>query len=90
MKNQEPVRRRFSHVLPCTRCTVDKLPFRLTQFAMLMPSILHRLQVYMIGDMLSKTVLADVGFSNPKLVVTAISASSAMEETNYQRLEFLE
>jgi dsRNA-specific ribonuclease len=89
IKNQEPVRRRFSHVFPCTRCTVDKLPFRLTQFAMLMPSILHRLQVYMVGDMLSKTVLADVDFSNLELVVTAISASSAVEETNYQRLEFL-
>jgi dsRNA-specific ribonuclease len=88
-ENQEPVRRRFSHVLPCKRCTLDKLPFRLTQFAMLMPSILHRLQVYMVGDMLSKTVLADVQLSNLKLVVTAISASSAVEETNYQRLEFL-
>jgi dsRNA-specific ribonuclease len=87
--NQEPVRRRFSHVLPCTRCTVDKLPFRLTQFAMLIPSILHRLQVYMVGDILSKKVLADVKFSNLRLVVTAISASSAMEESNYQRLEFL-
>jgi dsRNA-specific ribonuclease len=88
-ENQEPVRRRFAHVLPYTRCTVDKLPFRLTQFAMLMPPILHRLQVYMLGDMLSKTVLADVQFRNLKLVVTAISASSAVEETNYQRLEFL-
>jgi dsRNA-specific ribonuclease len=53
-----------------------------------MPSILHRLQVYMVGDILSKTVLADVDFSNLKLVVMAISASSAMEETSYQRLEF--
>lgn len=88
-ENQEPVRRRFSYVLPYTGCTVDKLPFRLTQFAMLMPAILHRLHVYMVGDMLSKTALADVDFSNLKLVVTAISASSATEETNYQRLEFL-
>ncbi len=88
-ETQEPARRRFSHVLPCARCTIDKLPFRLTQFAMLIPSILHRLQVYMVGDVLSRTVLANVDFSNLNLVVTAISASSAREETNYQRLEFL-
>jgi dsRNA-specific ribonuclease len=88
-ETQEPVRKRFSHVLPLVRCTVDKLPFRITQFAMLMPSILHRLQVYMVGDLLSKAILADVDFSNPDLLVMAITASSAMEETNYQRLEFL-
>lgn len=87
-ENQEPVRRRFSHVLPCTRCTVDKVTIRTNAICQLMPSILHRLQVYMVGDILSKTVLADVDFSNLKLVVMAISASSAMEETSYQRLEF--
>jgi len=43
----------------------------------------------MVGDMLSKTILADVDFSNLKLVVMAISASPAMEETSYRRLEFL-
>lgn len=85
----QPQGKLFSYVLPHTRCTVDMVPFRITQFAMLMPSILHRLQVYMIGDRLSKTILADVQFKNLKLVVTAISASSALEETNYQRLEFL-
>jgi dsRNA-specific ribonuclease len=86
---QPPLGKRFSYVLPHARCTVDLVPFRITQFAMLVPSILHRLQVAMVGDKLSKTILADVQFNDLSLVVTAISASSALEETNYQRLEFL-
>ena len=81
--------KRFSYVLPTTRCTVDEVPFRIVQFALLMPSILHRLEVFMIGRRLCSTVLADVKFNDMSLVVTALSASSAFEETNYQRLEFL-
>jgi dsRNA-specific ribonuclease len=81
--------KRFLYILPAARCTVEEVPFRIVQFALLMPSILHRLEVFMIGHRLSSTVLTDIKFNDLSLAVTAPSASSALEETNYQRLEFL-
>jgi dsRNA-specific ribonuclease len=87
--DKQPMTKRFAYVLPTTRCLIDDVPSRLAQFAILQPCILHRLEIFMLAQTLSTTVLADVHFNNISLVVTAISASSAGEETNYQRLEFL-
>jgi dsRNA-specific ribonuclease len=87
--NQPPSEKRYSYVLPITRCIFDRLPFKTMQFAMFIPAIMHRLSVHMVADLLRKTILADVKFRDNSLVVAAISASSAFEETNYQRLEFL-
>jgi hypothetical protein len=78
----------FSVVLPASQCTVDNLPFRYVQFGMLIPSIMHRLEVYLLAQSLSTTLLQKVGIEDISLIVTAITASSAREDTNYQRLEF--
>lgn len=78
----------YSVVLPISRCTVDEFPIEYAQFAMGIPSILRRLEIYMVAQLLSTTILRDVGIRDIGLVVTAISASSAREDTNYQRLEF--
>jgi dsRNA-specific ribonuclease len=79
----------YSIVLPVSRCTVDDIPFKLIQLGLFIPSIMHRYEVYLVAEKLSTTLLAEVQISNLSLVVTAISASSAREDTNYQKLEFL-
>jgi dsRNA-specific ribonuclease len=70
------------------RCVVDGLPFGAVQLGILLPSILHRLEVYMVAQTLSNTILQDLELNDLSLLVTAISASSASEESNYQRFEF--
>jgi dsRNA-specific ribonuclease len=65
------------------------MPFKLVQLGLFIPSIMHRYEVYLIAENLSTTLLREVQISNLSLVVTAISASSAREDTNYQTLEFL-
>jgi dsRNA-specific ribonuclease len=78
----------YSVVLPTSRCTVDDSPFEHVWFAMMIPSIMHRCEVYLLAHLLNTTILRDVGIEDVGLIVTAISASSAREDTNYQRLEF--
>ena len=78
-----------SKLLRPNECTVDKLPFIYSQFALLIPSILHRLEVSLIAEALCENVLPSVEFNDRSLVLTAISTTAARESTNYQRLEFL-
>ena len=75
--------------IPASSCAVDKLPFRYSQFALFIPSIMHRLEVFMVAEELCNDVLRGVAFNDLGLVVTALSASGANEATDYQRLEFL-
>ncbi|CZR52993.1 related to Dcl-2 dicer RNA helicase/RNAseIII CAF [Phialocephala subalpina] len=87
--NAKSTTKQFAHVLPLARCTVDELPFKLVQFGRLIPSIMHRLETVFIAQELSRTILHEVQISNLSLILTAISASVAREDSNYQRLEFL-
>ena len=43
---------------------------------------------YLLVDMFSTTLLSKVGIQSADLIATAISVSSAIEETIYRRLEF--
>lgn len=81
--------KKYSVVLPMDRCTVDGFPFQFVQVGLLIPSIMHRFGIYLLAKALSESILKDVGISDLSLVSTAMSASSANEATNYQRLEFL-
>lgn len=87
--NETPSLKEYTAVLPATRCTVDIMPFEIVRLSILLPSITHRLEISLIAHELSTTLLRDVGISDLSLVMTAICASSACEETDYQRLEFL-
>ncbi|PBP20089.1 RNase3 domain-containing protein [Diplocarpon rosae] len=78
----------YATVLPATMCTVDVMPLKYHQFGRLIPSIMHRFERYLLATMLSDTILKDVGISDHKLIVTAITCSASSED-NYQRLEFL-
>lgn len=75
--------------IPASSCLVDRLPFPYAQFALFIPSIMHRLEIFMVAEQLCKDVLSEVAFKDLSLVVTALSASGANEATDYQRLEFL-
>lgn len=79
----------YRYVLPISRATVDKVPRRAVKFGMLIPSIIHDLEVQLIASELASTLLEPVGISDLQLVLEAISARSAAEPVDYERLEFL-
>ena len=75
-------------LLLAEKCEMDRLPFEYSRFAMLVPSILHRVQAALVVDQLCKTILSPLQFNDRKIVEAAISAPSAQERTDYNRLEF--
>lgn len=76
--------------LAASQCVVDELPASYSVFAVLFPSILHRLTVAILADTLRTTLLAPVAFDATDLpiMIRALTAS-ATDDENYQRLEFL-
>jgi dsRNA-specific ribonuclease len=74
---------------PVRICHIDRMPAKFAKFALFIPSITHKIEVLFIAERLARTVLKRVEFSNLAHVLTAISASSAHEENDYQRYEFL-
>ncbi|OBS17511.1 hypothetical protein FPOA_12004 [Fusarium poae] len=79
----------YRWVLPISRATVDEIPRRAVKCAMLIPCIIHELEVQLIASELSSTLLAPVGIADLQLVIEAISSRSAAEPVDYERLEFL-
>ncbi|KAM0814966.1 putative Dicer-like protein 2 [Seiridium cardinale] len=79
----------YQTVWPVSCCRVDSTPIVNVQFGSLIPSITHVIEIHLVAQELSNTVLKDLGFRDISLLVTAISASSAREKDDYQRLEFL-
>ncbi|KAI9718250.1 MAG: hypothetical protein M1812_004240 [Candelaria pacifica] len=86
-------RSRLSHsstvVLAASTCEIDNLPMPFARLALFIPSIMHRYETIMVAEELSRTILEHVDFQDLNLVLTAITASSAREGTNYERLELL-
>ncbi|KAG0638925.1 hypothetical protein HOY80DRAFT_126670 [Tuber brumale] len=70
-------------------CTVDVVPWKYSQLAMYLPGIIRRIEMSFIAADLERTLLHPVGFNSIPKMVTALSASSARESTDYQRFEFL-
>ncbi|KAI4240417.1 MAG: hypothetical protein L6R40_005128 [Gallowayella cf. fulva] len=70
-------------------CEVDRLPLGYAYLAAMVPSVLHYIGVRLAVTHLCDTLLGTVGFEQLDLVVTAITATSAQEPTNYQRQEYL-
>ncbi|RYO74189.1 hypothetical protein DL764_010943 [Monosporascus ibericus] len=79
----------YQSIRPASQCTMDGVHVSVVHFGALIPSIMHKIEVYLVVDELCKTVLKELAFSDFSLVATAISSSAAQEATNYQRLEFL-
>lgn len=76
-------------LLPANDCEVGMLPFSYSRFALFIPAILHKVHVALIVENLCNTVLSPLRFRDLNLVASAISAPSAHEATDYQRLETL-
>ncbi|KAH8677366.1 hypothetical protein BX600DRAFT_506412 [Xylariales sp. PMI_506] len=74
---------------PASICRADSTPIINAQFGSLIPSITHMAEIYLVARILNNTVPQDLKFRDVSLLVTALSASSAKEATDYQRLEFL-
>jgi ERCC4-related helicase len=79
----------YGWVLPLPWAKVDTVPLDHAQFGMLLPSIIHELEVMLVTKDLADTLLSPLGISNLGLVRQAISAGSACEPFNYERLELL-
>ncbi|KOS19156.1 Dicer-like protein 2 [Escovopsis weberi] len=84
-----PSSKQYAAVLPLTWATVDTISVRYTQFGMLIPSLLHKLEVMLVAKELAKTLLEPVEISNLDLVLEAICAPGAGEPVCYEKLEFL-
>ncbi len=76
-------------VLAASTCEIDNMPMAYARFALFIPSIMHRYETSMVAEDLRRTTLKSVDFQDLSLVLTAITAPSAMEGTNYERLELL-
>jgi len=76
-------------VLPQSRLAIDPLPIAISQFGLLIPCLLHKIQVQLVVAELCATVLSEVEILDFELVRTAISAPVAREQDDYQKLEFL-
>ena len=87
--NASPTKQSGLQCLLASKSEVARLPFSYSRFALFVPSILHKVQVAMIVERLCNTILLPLDFQDRSLIGSAISASSAHEATNYQRLETL-
>ncbi|KAF9877825.1 dicer-like protein 2 [Colletotrichum karsti] len=79
----------YSRVYPVPLAKMDAIPAKYAQFGVLIPSILHRVETCLVAKELASTLLRPLAIDDWKLIQTAISAGSANEPTNYERLEFL-
>ncbi|OAA44259.1 Dicer-like protein 2 [Metarhizium rileyi] len=79
----------YPKVIPLPYATVDSIPVKFAQFGMLLPSLIHELEVTIIAKEVSNTLLKSVNITDLGLVREAISSRSAVEPVNYERLEFL-
>lgn len=79
----------YFKVLPHTRLAIDPVPIGISQFGLLIPSLLHKVQVQLVVAELCGTLLSEVEISDYDLIRTAISTPVAREQENYQKVEFL-
>ncbi|KAM0128328.1 hypothetical protein ACHAP3_008380 [Botrytis cinerea] len=91
VQNEKPSSstKQFSSVLPASTCVQDVMPAQLSRFGMMIPSITHHIEVQLVVDRLSRTILKDLEISDQSLIQTAITHASYSLDSNYQRLEFL-
>jgi hypothetical protein len=81
--------RPFPWVFPATLATVDAIPTKFAAFGMLIPTILHEFEVMLVVKTLADTILKPLEIRDLRLIREAISARSASEPVDYERLEFI-
>lgn len=82
-------KRDHPRVLPMAWASVDTISTKHVRFGMLIPSIIHEVEMALVAKELETGLLAPIGIGNHNLVREAISAKGAAEPVNYERLEFL-
>ncbi|KAK3650368.1 Dicer-like protein 2 [Elasticomyces elasticus] len=70
-------------------CSVDLVPLRSCLHATFLPSIMHQMETRLLAQDLQATLLKGVDIKNTSLVIEAITAPSAGELSDYNRLEYL-
>lgn len=70
-------------------CTISNLPSRYALFAAFLPSITHRMDIALLAQNLSRTMLQAVKLRDASLIVEAICSPAAQEGKDYNRLEYL-
>lgn len=86
---QPPSTKPLVRVIPAGTATVDSIPARYAQFGLLIPTLIHYIEIYLLASELSQTILKPLKLSDVSMVVDTICASSARTPTNYERVEFL-
>jgi len=81
--------REYYKVFPQSLLRMDTLPTALSQFGLLIPSLLHVVEVQLLVRELCAVVLPEIEILDLELIRIAISAPVAREQENYQKLEFL-
>jgi hypothetical protein len=76
-------------LVPAAECYVDRFPTSYAKLMLLLPSILHKLELRAVAAALSRSTLTCINFRHVELVEYAICSSAANESTNYQRLELI-
>ncbi|KAG7106929.1 Dicer-like protein 2 like [Verticillium longisporum] len=79
----------YARVHPAPWAKVDTIPLDHAYFGALIPFISHIVEVRLVAEQLSSSLLRDLNFSDPSLVLAAISTKGSLEATNYERLELL-
>ncbi|KAF4121966.1 ERCC4-related helicase [Geosmithia morbida] len=82
-------KRPYGSVYPAPWARVDAVPLSKVRFGMLIPSVMHEMEVMLVAKTLSETLLKPLGMTDHALVREAISAPSACEPVNYEQLEYL-
>ena len=80
---------KYYRVFPRSLLRMNTLPAALSQFGLLIPSILHNIEIQLLIRELSATVLSEIKNPHSELTGIAISASAARGQENYRTLEFL-
>lgn len=81
---QQPVSTKpYARVLPMSDLTIDNVPMEYTELGLLIPSLIHYIEIYLVASELSKTLLAPLNLRDISTVVTAICTSSARTPTDY-------
>lgn len=78
-----------AEILPVSECEVDNLPSIFSRFSLLMPLIMHQIDVQKVAESLCVNILPSLRIKDLRLIIAATSAPAAQERTNYQRLEFI-
>jgi dsRNA-specific ribonuclease len=75
--------------IPWSECSIENLPASYGRTMLFIPSILHIVEIALVSQIALDTLLSPIGFRDPNLVMTALTAPAAQEYVNYQVLEFL-